>query len=288
MESMVAFSLMESASKAGDKEEESMASETSWDKWKRGGIVGAAAVTGGTIMAITGGLAAPAIAQGLGALAPTLGSIIPVIGAGGFAAAATATGSVAGSVAVAASFGAAGAGLTGCKMATRIGSLEEFELLEVGGTHQGEFSGFREGKGGTMFCLHLAVRISISGLAFDEKDFIRPWEVHNDNMERYVLKYESKNLIALSTAIQDWLTQKIVSELMRGGAMMTVLSTLVAALAWPATLVTAFDLIDSKWAIAIDSFQFSAVSIAHNIKDLTFWTYLRLYPLVYSGPFHLL
>jgi len=54
--------------------------------------------------AITG-LAAPAIAQGLGALAPTLGSIIPAIGAGGFAAAATATGSVAGSVAVAASFG---------------------------------------------------------------------------------------------------------------------------------------------------------------------------------------
>lgn len=34
--------------------------------------------------------------------------------------------------------------------------------------------------------------------------------------------------------------------------MMTVLSTLVAALAWPATLVTAFDLIDSKWAVAVD------------------------------------
>lgn len=32
---------------------------------------------------------------------------------------------------------AAGASLTGSKMATRIGSLEEFELLEVGGTHQG-------------------------------------------------------------------------------------------------------------------------------------------------------
>jgi hypothetical protein len=47
---------------------------------------------------------------------------------------------------------------------------------------------------------------------------------------------------------------EIVSELMRGGAMMTVLSTLVAALAWPATLVTAFDLIDSKWAIAIDRY----------------------------------
>lgn len=55
-------------------------------------------------MIITGGLAAPAIAHGLGVLAPTLGGIVPTIG-GGFAAAATATGSVVGSVAVAASFG---------------------------------------------------------------------------------------------------------------------------------------------------------------------------------------
>lgn len=55
MESMVAYSIMESLSKAGEKEE-SIVSETSWDKWKRGGIVGAASVTGGTIMAITGGI----------------------------------------------------------------------------------------------------------------------------------------------------------------------------------------------------------------------------------------
>lgn len=44
----------------------------------------------------------------------------------------------------------------------------------------------------------------------------------------------------------------IMLELMKEGAMMTVLSTLVSAFAWPATLVTAFDLIDSKWAIAVD------------------------------------
>lgn len=51
------------------------------------------------------GLAAPAIAAGLGALAPTLGTLVPIIGASGFAAAASAAGTVAGSVAVAASFG---------------------------------------------------------------------------------------------------------------------------------------------------------------------------------------
>lgn len=51
------------------------------------------------------GLAAPAIAAGFSALAPTLGTLVPFIGAGGFATAAGAAGSVTGSVAVAASFG---------------------------------------------------------------------------------------------------------------------------------------------------------------------------------------
>ncbi|XP_028765568.1 transmembrane and coiled-coil domain-containing protein 4 [Neltuma alba] len=235
MEKTVVFSIMDLAREKNANEEEPLALESNWDKWKRGGIIGAAAVTGGTLMAITGGLAAPAIAHGLGALAPSLGTLIPAVG-GGIATAATATGSVAGSVAVAASFGAAGAGLTGSKMAVRIGSLEEFELKEVGGNFQG--------------CL--AVGIYISGLAFEEEDFLKPWEGQNGDLERYVLQWESNNLIALSTAIKDWLTSQMVKELITKGAMTTVLSSLVTALAWPATLISTFDLIDNKWAIAAD------------------------------------
>ena len=124
----MACSAMAAAKEKAQVEVESRSN--SWSKWKRGGVIGAAAVTGGTLLAITGGiefsylyerkwrmlasfsiynyltgLAAPAIAAGFGALAPTLGTIMPVIGASGFAAMASATGSVAGSVAVAASFG---------------------------------------------------------------------------------------------------------------------------------------------------------------------------------------
>jgi hypothetical protein len=56
------------------------------------------------------GLAAPAIAAGFTAIAPTLHALVPVIGASGFASIATAAEHTAGSVVVAASFG----GKPGC------------------------------------------------------------------------------------------------------------------------------------------------------------------------------
>lgn len=44
-------------------------------------------------------------------------------------------------------------------------------------------------------------------------------------------------------------------ELMRQGAMHTVLNSLLAAMAWPATILVAADFIDSKWSIAIDRYK---------------------------------
>ncbi|CAN0919051.1 Transmembrane and coiled-coil domain-containing protein 4 [Linum grandiflorum] len=236
VETMVACSAM-AILKQKESREDTQSSDSKWAKIKRGSIIGAAAITGGALMAITGGLAAPAIAAGFGALAPTLGTLIPVIGASGFAAAATAAGTVAGSVAVAASFGAAGAGLAGTKMARRTGSVEEFEFKTMGDSHN-------QGR--------LAVEIMISGFIFDEDDFFKPWEGLTDNLERYALQWESKNLIAVSTAIQDWFTSTIASQLMRQGAMLTVMAALMAALYVPTTILSATSFIDSTWTIAID------------------------------------
>ncbi|GFQ07675.1 uncharacterized membrane protein f35d11.3 [Phtheirospermum japonicum] len=236
IETILACSAM-SLVKEVESQEEGQSTKNSWDKWKRGGIIGAAAVTGGALMAITGGLAAPAMAAGFSALAPTIGTIIPVIGAHGLAAVASAAGSAAGSVAVAASFGAAGAGLTGTKVARRIGEVDGFEFKAIGQNHN-------QGR--------LAVEISVSGFVFEEDDFIKPWEEQHGNLERYALEWESKNLIAVSTAIQDWLTSKIAVEVMKRGAMMTVLHGLMTALAWPTALLALTDFIDSQWTIAID------------------------------------
>ncbi|KAF6989400.1 hypothetical protein CFC21_006738 [Triticum aestivum] len=236
IEIMVACSAM-AAAKEDEKSRESTSPRSRWQKWRRGGIIGAAALTGGTLMAISGGLAAPAIAAGFTALAPTLHALVPVIGASGFAAIATAAGHTAGSVAVAASFGAAGAGLTGSKMAKRIGNVKEFEFKALGQNHN-------QGR--------LAVCIMVSGFAFNEDDFLKPWEGWKTNLERYILQWETKHIIALSTAIQDFLASRFAMELMREGAMQTVLSGIISAFAWPATLVAAADFIDSTWSVAID------------------------------------
>ncbi|XP_031109648.1 transmembrane and coiled-coil domain-containing protein 4-like isoform X2 [Ipomoea triloba] len=250
IETMVACSAM-ALLKAQESKEEAESSKSRWAKWRRGGIIGAAALTGGTLMAITGGLAAPAIAAGFGALAPTLGTLVPVIGASGFAAVATAAGSVVGSVAVAASFGAAGAGLTGTKVARRIGDVDEFEFKTIGENHN---------KG------RLAVEILITGFVIEESDFFRPWEGEYNNLERYALQWESKHLIAVSYAIRNWLTSSIALELMKRGAMMTVLSSILAALAWPATLLALTHFIDSEWTIAVDRSDKAGILLAEVLQ----------------------
>ncbi|KAI5059282.1 hypothetical protein GOP47_0025601 [Adiantum capillus-veneris] len=237
MEVLVAYSAMAAQEDAEENKDEKEKEVKSWAKWKRGGLIGAAAVTGGALLALTGGLAAPAIAAGLSALAPTLGTIVPVIGSTGFAAAAAVAGSTAGSVAVAASFGAAGAGLTGSKMARRTGGVEEFGFEGLGENHQ-------QGR--------LAVGIAVSGFLNDPEDFTKPWRGKDNDLEMYALRWETKTLLAVSTAIQDWLTSNISKELMKQGAMLTVLSTLLTALAWPTALLSLTDFIDSKWTVAVD------------------------------------
>ncbi|KAK8572576.1 hypothetical protein V6N12_028629 [Hibiscus sabdariffa] len=233
MEIMVACSLMvqlnkEHAEEVGKRRNHNL---------KLAGMIGAVALTGGSLIALTGGLVAPVVGHGLGALAPTLGGLVPAVGVGGIAVAATATGSIAASVAVAASFGAAGVGLVASAMPKGTEGVDEFIFIQTGKNHN-------QGR--------LAVGILISGIVFEEEDFLRPWENYNDNLERYVLKWEPKNLIALNTQIREWLTSKVASNVMQGGSMLTVLSTLQAAETPPEAFVTASDLIDNAWATAVD------------------------------------
>ncbi|GMF19468.1 unnamed protein product [Phytophthora fragariaefolia] len=93
-----------------------------WGDWRRNAAIGAAAVTGGALLAVTGGLAAPAIAASLTAL----GGAGVTIGA--------AVGSAAGVTATTVLFGTAGAGVVGMKADTRTRGVHDFsfDLVSAG------------------------------------------------------------------------------------------------------------------------------------------------------------
>ncbi|XP_034029217.1 transmembrane and coiled-coil domain-containing protein 4 [Thalassophryne amazonica] len=190
-------------------------------KLRRYLLIGLATVGGGTVIGVTGGLAAPFLAAGVGA----------VIGAGGAAALGSATG-----IAVMASlFGAAGAGLTGYKMKKRVGAIEEFEFLPLS-----------SGK-------HLHLTIAVTGWLCSGKysSFQAPWCSLGECGEQYCLVWESRFLRDLGSAMA-LLLDGLVSMMAQEALKYTILSGIVTALTWPASLLAAASVIDNPWDVCLN------------------------------------
>ncbi|XP_072223344.1 transmembrane and coiled-coil domain-containing protein 4 [Leuresthes tenuis] len=190
-------------------------------KLRRYLLIGLATVGGGTVIGVTGGLAAPLVAAGAGA----------VLGAGGAAALGSATG-----IAIMASlFGAAGAGLTGYKMNKCVGAIEEFEFLPL-----------TSGK-------HLHLTITVTGWLCSGKysSFQAPWGSLGECGEQYCLVWESRFLRDLGSAMTS-LLDGLVSMVAQEALKYTVLSGIVTALTWPASLLAAASVIDNPWSVCLN------------------------------------
>ncbi|XP_003963036.1 transmembrane and coiled-coil domain-containing protein 4 [Takifugu rubripes] len=190
-------------------------------KLRRYLLIGLATVGGGTVIGVTGGLAAPLVAAGATA----------VLGAGGAAALGSATG-----IAIMASlFGAAGAGLTGYKMNKCVGAIEEFEFLPLS-----------PGK-------HLHLTIAVTGWLCSGKysSFQGPWVSLGEYGEQYCLVWESRFLRDLGSAMA-FLLDGLVSIVAQEALKYTVLSGIVAALTWPASLLAAASVIDNPWCVCLN------------------------------------
>ncbi|XP_037136848.1 transmembrane and coiled-coil domain-containing protein 4 [Syngnathus acus] len=190
-------------------------------KLRRYFLIGLATVGGGTLIGVTGGLAAPLVAAGAGA----------VIGAGGAAALGSATG-----IAIMASlFGAAGAGLTGYKMNKCVGAIEEFEFLPLS-----------SGK-------HLHLTVTVTGWLCTGKysSFQAPWCSLGECGEQYCLVWESRFLRDLGSAMTS-LLDGLVSMMAQEALKYTVLSGIVTALTWPASLLAAASVIDNPWCVCLN------------------------------------
>ncbi|XP_053137228.1 transmembrane and coiled-coil domain-containing protein 4 [Hemicordylus capensis] len=209
-----------------EEEEESATAEASRKrkekkkKLKRYLLIGLATIGGGTVIGLTGGLAAPLVAAGAAT----------VIGSAG----AAALGSTAGIAVMASLFGAAGAGLTGYKMKKRVGAIEEFEFLPL-----------TEGK-------QLHITIAITGWLSTGKygSFTAPWNSLLQSKEQYCLAWESKYLVELGNTL-DALLNGLVNVVAQEALKYTVLSGIVTALTWPASLLTVASVIDNPWGVCL-------------------------------------
>lgn len=231
-ESKIARGLLTAAESMKADDETKKKAEQNQDnrKWK----VGLATVAGAALIGVTGGLAAPLLAAGVGTVMGGLGL--------GATAAAGYLGTLAGStVLVGTLFGAYGGRMTGKMMDKYAREVEDFAFVQVRTYHKPRKieKEFRR----------LRVAIGISGWLTSTDEVVEPWRVIGVGMESFALRYELETLMNLGNSMTTMVKSAAWSYAKSEVIKRTVFASLTAGL-WPIGLLKISRIIDNPWSVA--------------------------------------
>jgi hypothetical protein len=204
-------------------------------KWK----VGIASVAGAALIGLTGGLAAPLVAAGLG-------TVLGGVGLGATAAAGL-LGTLAGSsVVVGGLFGAYGGRMTGRMMDKYAREVDDFAFIPV----RGERRRNQKEKDSAEQDHRLRVTIGVTGWVKEESNFVVPWKVIGADSEVFALRWEMEPLMNLGHAISALVTSAAWSVAGREVLARTVFSTLMSAVMLPMGLMKVAGVVDNPFSVA--------------------------------------
>jgi hypothetical protein len=232
-EETVAQGLLEAASQQLNADAETKkaaeASQTA-RKWK----VGLASVAGAALIGVTGGLAAPLLAAGVGSVMGGLGL--------GATAAAGYLGTLAGSsVLVGGLFGAYGARMTGDAMDSYARQVEDFAFLNI---HRSQDPSKQDNQ-----TRRLRVAIAISGWLREPEEVVAPWRYIGKGTEGFALRWELEALLKLGHSLGTFITSAAWGYAKKKIIEQTVFAAMAAAM-WPLGLLKVATVLDNPFSVA--------------------------------------
>ncbi|KAL8645213.1 MAG: hypothetical protein Q9226_007398, partial [Calogaya cf. arnoldii] len=229
----IAKGLLESAQQINaDKEaQEKIDASQQSRKWK----MRAATVAGAAVVGITGGMAAPMVASGVGAIMGGLGLGWIDLG------------SVAGSTyLVGALFGAYGGSMTGQMMENLSREVEDFAFLPVHGRRK-EFE--HESEAAAEEDRRLRITIGITGWLTEKEEIVKPWRVLSTGSEVFALRWELETLINLGNSMKTMLSSAAWGYAQSQVIQQTVFAELMASVTWPMGLAKVARVVDNPFTL---------------------------------------
>ena len=238
-EQKTAKGLLEAAKQmSGEQETQKKAEDNKQSrKWK----VGLASVAGAAIIGVTGGLAAPLVAAGVGSVMGGLGL--------GATAAAGYLGTVAGStVIVGGLFGAYGGRMTGQMMDSYAREVQDFAFVPVRGAKK-HFLGREDEAAIESDKRRLRVSVGISGWLTEKEEVVTPWRVVGKGTEVFALRWELEALMSLGNSMQMMVSSAAWGYAQSEILKRTIFAEMMSAM-WPLGLLKISRVVDNPFSVA--------------------------------------